>query len=85
MDAVVADVSHETGELAERVRFPPAVAGRRVTQRGGYCALEPGGAVAVDELVNLGCCRSQALAGGVPGALDGGAEQAGAARNTPRR
>ena len=28
VDAVVADIAHEAGELAERVRFPPAVAGQ---------------------------------------------------------
>lgn len=77
MDAVVADVAHEAGELAERVRLPPSVAGQAVAERGGDRALELRSAVAVDKRVHLGECRPQALSGGVPGALDGSAEQAG--------
>jgi hypothetical protein len=77
VDAVVADVAHESGELAERIRLPPAVAGQAVAQGVGDCALELRRAVAVDELVHCGCCRAQALARRVPRALDGGAELAG--------
>jgi hypothetical protein len=62
MDAVVPDIAHEAGELAQRVGFPPAVAGQFVPQRGGDRALELGGAVPVDERVNLGCCKTAGAA-----------------------
>jgi hypothetical protein len=75
VDVVVADVAHEAGELAECVRFPLAVAGQPVAQRGGDRTLKLRGMVAIDKHVHPGRCRPQALSGGVPGALDGGAEQ----------
>src|SRR6266568_7677092 len=77
MDAIVADVAHEAGERAERVRLPLAVAGQAAAQGVGDRALELRSVVAVGELVHCGHGRAQALAGRVPRAFDGGAEQAG--------
>lgn len=70
VDAIVADVAHEAGERAERVRLPLAVAGQAVAQGVGDRALELRGTVAVGELVHCGHGRAQALAGCVPRTLD---------------
>jgi hypothetical protein len=64
--AVVADIAHEAGELAECVCHPPAVAGQAVAQGVRDRALELCGAVAVGNLVYCGHVRAQALGGCVP-------------------